>query len=142
MDHENTVKAYSTSPSMLGRVIRWWSHKVLSGCVRFPRKSIHISSFFLHCVLASDFHPPLAVGATDWTCSTTNSFRGTRRGGTVVCMSQLNFETSFLTLLQKSPLWYTKSSKWIIIEIPRNIECLILFNLKYVLVFLHFRPSD
>ena len=37
MDHENTVKAYSASPNMLGR---GHYHKVLFGCVRSPRKSI------------------------------------------------------------------------------------------------------
>ena len=42
--------------------------------------------FFSQCVHASDFHPQLAVGATDGTCSTTNSLRRTRRGGTVVCI--------------------------------------------------------
>ena len=36
-------------------------------------------------------------------------------------------------------LWYTKSFKWIIIEQPRNIVCLMGFYLKYGPVFLHFR---
>ena len=30
----------------LEEVSRWWSHKVQSGCIRFPRKSIHIFNFF------------------------------------------------------------------------------------------------
>ena len=71
MDHENTVKAYSASPSvMLGRGQSLVEPQGLSGCVRFPRKSIHISNFFL---------PQMAVGATDGTCSTTNSLRISRR---------------------------------------------------------------
>jgi hypothetical protein len=41
---------------------------------------------------------------------------------------------------EKSRLWYTKSFKWIIIEIPRNIVCLIVFYLKYAIFFLHFKP--
>ncbi|KAF9053300.1 hypothetical protein BJ165DRAFT_1383711 [Panaeolus papilionaceus] len=66
MDHENTVKAYSASPSMLGR-----GHSLLEP--QGPVWSVH----------ASDFHPQLAVGAADGSCSTTNTLRSTRRGGTV-----------------------------------------------------------
>ncbi|KAF8912236.1 hypothetical protein CPB84DRAFT_1841910 [Gymnopilus junonius] len=64
MDHENTVKAYSASPSMLGR-----GHSLFE-----PQgPSVH----------ASDYHPQLAVGASDGSCSTTNLLRSTRRGGSV-----------------------------------------------------------
>ncbi|PPQ65649.1 hypothetical protein CVT24_011803 [Panaeolus cyanescens] len=66
MDHENTVKAYSASPSMLGR-----GHSLLEP--QGPVWSVH----------ASDYHPQLAVGAADGSCSTTNTLRSTRRGGTV-----------------------------------------------------------
>ncbi|KAF8163757.1 hypothetical protein B0H34DRAFT_650320 [Crassisporium funariophilum] len=66
IDHENTVKAYSASPSMLGR-----GHSLLEP--QGPVWSVH----------ASDFHPQLAVGASDGTCSTTNTLRSTRRGGSV-----------------------------------------------------------
>ena len=41
------------------------------------------ADIFLQCVHASDFHPQLAVGATDGTCSTTNSLSR----GTVVCIT-------------------------------------------------------
>ncbi|KAF8967306.1 hypothetical protein BDZ97DRAFT_1903428 [Flammula alnicola] len=66
MDHENTVKAYSASPSMLGR-----GHSLFE-----PQGPVWTIS-------ASDFHPQLAVGAADGSCSTTNLLRSTRRGGSV-----------------------------------------------------------
>ncbi|KAJ3511591.1 hypothetical protein NLJ89_g4010 [Agrocybe chaxingu] len=64
LDHENTVKAYSASPSMLAR-----GHTLFEP--QGPVWSIH----------ASDYHPQLAVGAADGSCSTTNTLRATRRGG-------------------------------------------------------------
>ncbi|TEB18204.1 hypothetical protein FA13DRAFT_1804002 [Coprinellus micaceus] len=66
MDHENTVKAYAASPSMLGR-----GHTLLEPLG--PVWSID----------ASDHHPQLAVAAADGTCSTTNMLRSPRRGGSV-----------------------------------------------------------
>ncbi|EDR03266.1 uncharacterized protein LACBIDRAFT_307508 [Laccaria bicolor S238N-H82] len=66
MDHENTVKAYSASPSMLGR-----GHSLLE-----PQGPVW-------SVDASQYHPQLAVGAADGSCSTTNTLRSTRRGGSV-----------------------------------------------------------
>ncbi|CAA7271073.1 unnamed protein product [Cyclocybe aegerita] len=64
LDHENTVKAYSASPSMLAR-----GHSLFEP--QGPVWSIN----------ASDYHPQLAVGAADGSCSTTNTLRATRRGG-------------------------------------------------------------
>lgn len=86
IDQENTVKAYSLAPSMLGR-----GHKLLEGdgpvwvwllstfhhstmTEPYPSQSIH----------ASDYHPQLAIGGVDGSCMTTNTLRSTRRGGTVV----------------------------------------------------------
>ncbi|KDR73824.1 hypothetical protein GALMADRAFT_72049 [Galerina marginata CBS 339.88] len=66
MDHENTVKAYSASPSMLGR-----GHSLFE-----PQGPVW-------SVSASEYHPQLAVGAADGSCSTTNTLRSTRRGGSV-----------------------------------------------------------
>ncbi|KJA17904.1 hypothetical protein HYPSUDRAFT_145776 [Hypholoma sublateritium FD-334 SS-4] len=66
MDHENTVKAYSASPSMLGR-----GHSLFEP--QGPVWTVH----------ASDFHPQLVAGAADGSCSTTNILRSTRRGGSV-----------------------------------------------------------
>ncbi|KAF8075956.1 hypothetical protein FPV67DRAFT_1558547 [Lyophyllum atratum] len=66
IDHENIVKAYSASPSMLGR-----GHTLLE-----PQGPVW-------SVNASDFHPQLAVGSADGSCTTTNSLRSTRRGGSV-----------------------------------------------------------
>lgn len=66
IDHENVVKAYSASPSMLGR-----GHTLLE-----PQGPIWTIS-------ASDYHPQLAVGSADGACTTTNSLRSTRRGGSV-----------------------------------------------------------
>ncbi|KAJ7264024.1 hypothetical protein B0H12DRAFT_1102556 [Mycena haematopus] len=66
IDHENIVKVYSVSPSMLGR-----GHILMEP--QGPIWSLH----------ASDYHPQLVVGSADGTCSTTNSLRSTRRGGSV-----------------------------------------------------------
>ncbi|OBZ65716.1 Transcription factor tau subunit sfc6 [Grifola frondosa] len=66
IDHENIVKAYSVSPSMLGR-----GHTLLE-----PDGPVW-------SVGASDYHPQLAIGVTDGTCLTTNTLRSTRRGGSV-----------------------------------------------------------
>ncbi|KAG5650434.1 hypothetical protein H0H81_012285 [Sphagnurus paluster] len=66
IDHENIVKAYSASPSMLGR-----GHTLLE-----PQGPVW-------SVNASDYHPQLVVGSADGSCTTTNSLRSTRRGGSV-----------------------------------------------------------
>ncbi|KAI0050874.1 hypothetical protein FA95DRAFT_1587504 [Auriscalpium vulgare] len=66
IDHENIVKAFSVSPSMLGR-----GHTLME-----PAGPVWSLG-------TSDYHPQLAVGAADGTCSTTNMLRSTRRGGTV-----------------------------------------------------------
>ncbi|KAJ7164647.1 hypothetical protein C8R43DRAFT_1095171 [Mycena crocata] len=66
IDHENIVKVYSVSPSMLGR-----GHILMEP--QGPIWSLH----------ASDYHPQLAVGSADGACSTTNVLRSTRRGGSV-----------------------------------------------------------
>ncbi|KAF9006150.1 hypothetical protein BDQ17DRAFT_1352845 [Cyathus striatus] len=75
IDHENTVKAYSVSPSMLGR-----GHTLLE-----PQGLFGYGFCMLICqtVHASDYHPQLAVGSADGTCSTTNTLKSTRRGGSV-----------------------------------------------------------
>ncbi|KAF5368890.1 hypothetical protein D9758_003108 [Tetrapyrgos nigripes] len=66
IDHENIVKAYSVSPRMLGR-----GHMLME-----PQGPVW-------SVSACDYHPQLAVGAADGTCTTTNMLRSTRRGGSV-----------------------------------------------------------
>ncbi|GBE81838.1 hypothetical protein SCP_0402120 [Sparassis crispa] len=66
IDHENIVKTYSISPSMLGR-----GRTLLEP--DGPSWSLG----------ASDYHPQLAVGVTDGSCLTTNTLRSTRRGGMV-----------------------------------------------------------
>ncbi|KAF9075115.1 hypothetical protein BDP27DRAFT_1315519 [Rhodocollybia butyracea] len=66
IDHDDAVKAYSASPKMLGR-----GHMLVE-----PQGPIWSIS-------ASDYHPQLAVGAADGTCTTTNLLRSTRRGGSV-----------------------------------------------------------
>ncbi|KAH7889341.1 hypothetical protein F5I97DRAFT_1993652 [Phlebopus sp. FC_14] len=66
IDHDNTVKAYSVSPSMLGR-----GHVLME-----PGGPVW-------SVNASDYHPQLAVGSADGSCVTTNLLKSTRRGGTV-----------------------------------------------------------
>ena len=54
---------------------------------------------------------------------------------------RINFETSHSDIAsKKSRLWYSKSFKWIITEIPKIIGCLIVFYLKYATFFLNFKP--
>ena len=67
MDHENTVKAYAASPSMLGR-----GH------------SLHEPVGPVWDVGASEWHSQLAVGGADGGCWSTNTLRSPRRGGSVV----------------------------------------------------------
>ncbi|KAI0797510.1 hypothetical protein C8Q75DRAFT_738495 [Abortiporus biennis] len=66
IDQENTVKAYSLAPTMLGR-----GHRLLE-----PDGPVW-------SVTASDYHPQLAIGVADGSCLTTNTSRSTRRGGAV-----------------------------------------------------------
>ncbi|KAG6332021.1 hypothetical protein ID866_7067 [Astraeus odoratus] len=66
IDHDSTVKVYSVSPSMLGR-----GHTLME-----PDGPVW-------SVSASDYHPQLAVGSADGSCSTTNLLKSTRRGGLV-----------------------------------------------------------
>ncbi|KAJ6620827.1 hypothetical protein B0H10DRAFT_2020767 [Mycena sp. CBHHK59/15] len=66
IDHENIVKIYSVSPSMLGR-----GHILME-----PQGPVW-------SLTSSDYHPQLAVGSADGVCSTTNTLRSTRRGGSV-----------------------------------------------------------
>ncbi|KAG6369764.1 hypothetical protein JVT61DRAFT_13581 [Boletus reticuloceps] len=66
IDHDNTVKSYSVSPSMLGR-----GHILME-----PDGPVW-------SVSASDYHPQLAVGSADGSCTTTNTLKSTRRGGIV-----------------------------------------------------------
>ncbi|KAG1890876.1 hypothetical protein F4604DRAFT_1888594 [Suillus subluteus] len=66
IDHDNTVKGYSVSPSTLGR-----GHVLLE-----PDGPVW-------SVSASDYHAQLAVGSADGSCVTTNTLKSTRRGGSV-----------------------------------------------------------
>ena len=83
----------------LEEVSRWWSHKVLSGCVRFPRKSIHISNFFS----ASNGRWPYRWDLLDNKFVENNETR--RHGGMYYIAS---FETSILTLHRKKPFMVYK----------------------------------
>lgn len=66
VDHENMIKAYSLSPTMLGR-----GHALLEP--EGPSWSLS----------ASAYHPQLAVGCSDGSCLTTNMARTTRRGNVI-----------------------------------------------------------
>ncbi|KDQ50099.1 hypothetical protein JAAARDRAFT_142476 [Jaapia argillacea MUCL 33604] len=66
IDHENIIKVYQASPSMLGR-----GHYLME-----PGGPVW-------SVSASDYHPQLAVGSADGVCATTNGLKSTRRGGSV-----------------------------------------------------------
>lgn len=67
IDHENVVKAFVASPSMLGR-----GHTLLE-----PQGPVW-------CISSSEWHPQLSVGSADGSCLTTNVLRSTRRSGAVV----------------------------------------------------------
>lgn len=67
IDHENIVKSYSASPSMLGR-----GHMLLE-----PQGPVW-------SVSSSEWHPQLGVGSADGSCLTTNLLRSTRRSGSIV----------------------------------------------------------
>ncbi|KAG8217927.1 hypothetical protein J3R82DRAFT_6093 [Butyriboletus roseoflavus] len=87
IDHDNTVKSYSVSPSMLGR-----GHVLME-----PDGPVW-------SVSVSDYHPQLAVGSADGSCTTTNTLRSTRRGGTVVRPMQLTVQMlDKLTSIQSQP---------------------------------------
>jgi transcription factor C subunit 6 len=84
IDHDNTVKAYSVSPSTLGR-----GHVLLEpdgpAWVRTTTVTCHCTpELELQSVSASDYHSQLAVGSADGSCVTTNTLKSTRRGGSVV----------------------------------------------------------
>jgi transcription factor C subunit 6 len=92
IDHENIVKQYSASPIMLGRGhvlfepdgpvwVRLYSSNLA--------QRIYTDDSQFQSVHASDYHPQLALGCSDGTCSTTNTLRSTRRGGSVVCSIHL-----------------------------------------------------
>ncbi|XP_006457753.1 hypothetical protein AGABI2DRAFT_114796 [Agaricus bisporus var. bisporus H97] len=66
IDHENIVKSYSASPSMLGR-----GHMLLE-----PQGPVW-------SVSSSEWHPQLGVGSADGSCLTTNLLRSTRRSGSI-----------------------------------------------------------
>ncbi|KAM6500158.1 hypothetical protein JOM56_003172 [Amanita muscaria] len=66
IDHENIIKSYSASPSMLGR-----GHTLMD-----PQGPVWSIS-------TSEYHPQLAAASADGVCATTNTLRTTRRGGSV-----------------------------------------------------------
>ncbi|KAF8550445.1 hypothetical protein OG21DRAFT_1446590 [Imleria badia] len=78
IDHDNSVKSYSVSPSMLGR-----GHILME-----PDGPIW-------SVSASDYHPQLAVGSADGSCTTTNTLKSTRRGGTVPFLVHKIFQLDY-----------------------------------------------
>jgi len=67
VDHENNVKVFVASPSMLGR-----GHTLLE-----PQGPVWSIS-------SSEWHPQLGIGSADGSCLTTNILRSTRRSVTVV----------------------------------------------------------
>ncbi|KAI0315239.1 hypothetical protein OF83DRAFT_1164870 [Amylostereum chailletii] len=78
IDHENIVKAYSASPSMLGR-----GHTLME-----PNGPVW-------CAHTSDYHAQLAVGSADGSCHTTNMLRSARRGGTVPFFQHKIFQLDY-----------------------------------------------
>jgi transcription factor C subunit 6 len=106
IDHENIVKVYSVSPSMLGR-----GHILMEpqGPI-WVRTVVYTSQdaclIWLQSLHASDYHPQLAVGSADGVCSTTNTLRSTRRGGSVV--RAVNFLLIILLNLRSQPFFVHK----------------------------------
>ncbi|KAI0807842.1 WD40-repeat-containing domain protein [Fomes fomentarius] len=84
IDHENIIKAYSVSPSMLGR-----GHTILE-----PNGPIW-------SIAPSDHHPQLAVGVTDGSCLTTNTMRSTRRGGLIPFLEHKVYQLDYSRALQE-----------------------------------------
>ncbi|KIY46871.1 hypothetical protein FISHEDRAFT_46417 [Fistulina hepatica ATCC 64428] len=66
VDHDNIIKLYSMTPSTLGR----------SNTLMEPQGPVW-------SVATSDYHPQLAVGSADGSCTTTNTLRGSRKGSTI-----------------------------------------------------------
>ncbi|KAF9218317.1 hypothetical protein BS17DRAFT_791722 [Gyrodon lividus] len=78
IDHDNTVKSYSVSPSMLGR-----GHILME------------SDGPVWSVNASEYHPQLAIGSADGSCTTTNLLKSTRRGGAVPFLVHKIFQLDY-----------------------------------------------
>ncbi|VDB82779.1 unnamed protein product [Peniophora sp. CBMAI 1063] len=78
IDHENAVKAYSVSPSMMGR-----GHLLLE-----PAGPVWSAS-------ASEYHPQLAVGSADGSCIIANMLRSSRRGGMVPFFQHRLFQLDY-----------------------------------------------
>ncbi|KZV71848.1 hypothetical protein PENSPDRAFT_650271 [Peniophora sp. CONT] len=78
IDHENAVKAYSISPSMMGR-----GHLLLE-----PAGPVWSAS-------ASEYHPQLAVGSADGSCIIANMLRSSRRGGMVPFFQHRLFQLDY-----------------------------------------------
>lgn len=57
---------------------------------------------------ASDYHPQLAVGASDGSCLTTNTLRSTRRGGLVVSAFAIYFGAEY-PLVMTTALFHAQS---------------------------------
>ncbi len=101
IDHENIIKAYSASPSMLGR-----GHTLMDpqgpvwvgicGCL-VSRSSLLM--YIMQSISASEYHPQLAAGSADGTCATTNTLRTTRRGGSVVRVNEFNTPSTLTIML-------------------------------------------
>ena len=124
IDHESIIKTYSASPSMLGR-----GHTLMDPqgpvWVRVYDGSMSTSivlMYFTQSISASEYHPHLAAGSADGTCATTNTLRTTRRGGSVVCLTEC-YTPSTLISYGDSPSLFIKSIRWTIAEIRESFVC-------------------
>ena len=126
MDHENTIKAYAASPSMLGR-----GHTLLE-----PLGPVWVRDVYLRrrnawahlphtikCVDASDYHPQLAVAAADGTCSTSNMLRSPRRGGSVVSPQAAGDLACAQPSSSLSHFLFISSIRWTTAASRRSTEC-------------------
>ncbi|KAI0748428.1 hypothetical protein C8Q80DRAFT_1171827 [Daedaleopsis nitida] len=84
IDHENIIKAYSVSPTMLGR-----GHTILE------------PSGPIWSIAASEYHPQLAVGVTDGSCMTTNTMRSTRRGSIIPFLEHKIYQLDYSRALRE-----------------------------------------
>lgn len=94
IDHDNTVKAYSVSPSTLGRGHVFMEPDGPVWVSTTKVMSLHLLNEMLQSVSASDYHPQLAVGSADGSCLTTNTLKSTRRGLVVSIASRVKIKST------------------------------------------------
>jgi transcription factor C subunit 6 len=132
IDHENIVKMYSASPSMIGR-----GHTLLESggpvCVSHELASVHdMFEPLSQSIGCSDYHPIIAVGSADGSCMTSNVLKSTRKGGLVRVPLPNSLVLDQVTSTPCSPYFPTRFTSWITVLKMENTECWNNFFLEYV----------